>query len=562
MTGLLAGLRGLGVARLVAMAAVAACVAGFLALLAVGGGAPRMAMLYGDLDLREAGAIAEALDAQHISHAEGAGGTRIDVPEGDVDRARMLLARAGLPSGGSMGYELLDRANGLMATESQEAMTRSRALEGELSRTLRTLSGVRAARVHLVLPKREPFARDRQEAQASILLTMSGAARLDPEGVRAVLNLVAAAVPGLRAQNIALVDNRGNVLARAGAPVDGAGAAAGTDELRRTTEIRLARAVEDMLERTLGTGRVRAEATVQMDVTQVHETQERFAPEEQVVRSVQTTSDNTKSTEAAPAVTVANNLPNADAGAGGAGAGSSEQRQDETTNYEIGKTVRTLVREQPEIRRVSLAVMVDGTLDGPKGADGAPTWQPRNADELARITTLVRGAVGFDEKRGDIVQVVSMRFQREPDADVVVVPRVLGVAIEGGLVARLAQIGVVGLLALLALAFVLRPMVLRLSATRTPDGLPGSAAGNRRAVDVARDGVTAAVADGRTRGETDALTGPGDTALLEGPDDGLIEVASVDGQLRASSLRRIAGLVERHPEESLQIVRSWLQEPA
>lgn len=551
MSGLIAGLRGLGLPRLLAMAAVAACVAGFLALLAIGGGSPRMSMLYGDLDLREAGSIADALDAAHIVHAESAGGTRVDVADADVDRARVLLAKAGLPSGGTLGYELLDRESSLTATEGQEAMTRERALEGELSRTLRTLTGVRAARVHLVLPKREPFARDRQEAQASVLLTMSGAARLDPEGVQAVLNLIAAAVPGLRAQNIALVDSRGNVLARAGQPVDAAGEATGVDDLRRATETRLARAVEDMLERTLGPGRVRATASVDMDVTQLHETQEHYSPDEQVVRSTQTTNDNTKSSEAPATVTVANNLPGADA-AGAPGAGTAEQRSEETTNYEIGKTVRTMVREQPEIRRVSLAVMVDGTTDGAKGADGQPTWQPRSADELARITTLVRSAVGFDEKRGDSVQVVSMRFvQEDTGTDQPSTPHLLGMALEGGLIARLAQIAVVGVLALLALAFVLRPMVLRLSAARTVDdplALGRSADANALAGPAA----------------TRAVAGPGNAAMLAGPpdDDTLIDVSQVDGQVRSSAIRQVARMIDSHPEEALSIVRSWLQQAA
>ena len=315
-----------------------------------------MALLYADMELREAGQVVEQLDRAHIAHQVEAGGTRVLVLADQVSRARLLLAKEGLPSGGSIGYELFDRADGLTATGFQQQVTQSRALEGELSRTIRTIQGVRSARVHLVLPKREPFSRERQDAQASIMLTMSGAARLDREGTQAVLNLVTAAVPGLRAQNVAIVDSRGGVLARAGQPTGQAANVATADEAKRASELRLARAVEEMLERTIGVGHVRAEASLDYDYDQVRETQERFDPDGQVVRSQQNTTSNSRSSEAPTSVSVQNNLPNADTSA--TQGGTQDQKQEETTNYEIGKTVRTLIREQPQLRRLSLAVMV------------------------------------------------------------------------------------------------------------------------------------------------------------------------------------------------------------
>ena len=205
MAALLEGLKALGAARLIAMAAVAGAMLLMLAFLALrGGGGERMSLLYADMDLREASQVADLLDRSHIAHEVGPDGTRISVPASEVARARLLLAKEGLPSGGSIGYEIFDRGDGLTASQFQQAISQTRALEGELARSIRMISGVRGARVHLVLPKREPFARDRVEAQASVVLTMAGAARMDREGVQAVLNLVAAAVPGLRPQNIGI----------------------------------------------------------------------------------------------------------------------------------------------------------------------------------------------------------------------------------------------------------------------------------------------------------------------------------------------------------------------
>ncbi len=530
MRAILDGLKALGAARLAAMGGVAAVVLGLLAFMAMRGTAAPMALLYADLDLREAGQIVDQLEHAHIAHGLQGGGSRILVAVDQVDQARLLLARQGLPSGGSVGYEIFDRGNSLTETSFQQRISQTRALEGEISRTIRLIHGVRGARVNLVLPQREPFARDQQAAQAGVVLTMEGAQRLDKEGVQAILNLVAAAVPGLKAQNIAIVDSRGDLLARAG---EATGSAGGTssDELRRATEMRLSRAVEQMLERSLGAGQVRAEAAVTMDFDRVNETQETYNPDQQVVRSQQNTSDNQSSTEAQKSVTVQNNLPNADAG--NAQAGTQEQRRDETTNYEIGKTVRTLVREQPQIKRISLAVMVNGIVA--PGPDGKPAWQERTPEDLARIATPVRSAIGYDAARGDKVEVVQMRFVVQ-DAGVAEAPHTMfGLPLGRADLMRLAESALLALVVVVGLLFVLRPMAVRLIRPAKALAAPGPAGAHPPS-----EGV---VALPRANSE-----------------ESLVDVDNVEGQMRLSSIKRVSELVERYPGETLGIVRTWLLE--
>ena len=550
MKGVLGALKGLGPVRLAAMGGVALATLGLLAFLALRGGEP-MALLYADLDLKEAGQITDQLDRAHIAHQDEGGGSRIMVPADQVARARLLLAKEGLPSGGSLGYEIFDRGDGITASQFQQNINETRALEGELARSIRMIDGVRAVRVHLVLPRREPFAREKPAAQASVLLEMNGAARMDREGVRAVVNLVAAAVPGLKAENIAIIDSRGNVLARAGTPTGPAAAAQSTEEIRQATELRLSRAVEEMLERTLGPGRVRAEASVEMSFDQLHETQEKYDPDQQVVRSTQTVSDNNKTTEASNNVSVQNNLPNANAG--NTGAGSTEARQEETTNYEIGKTVRTLVQDQPQIKKISLAVLVDGVET--KGPDGATVWKERSADELARINTLVKSAIGYDEKRGDHVEVVNLRFAGAEEVTVPEDKGLFGLGLRKPDLMRLAETGVFALIAIMALLLVLRPLALRL--------VPAQIAGG----DVAAVEALTASEGAGAGGVVGAIAGPAGAAAIAGPqgvalnmlsDDAMVEVANIEGQMRASSLRRINELVTRHPDETLAIVRGWI----
>ncbi len=556
------GLKALGPARLIAMGVVAVGMLALLGMLALRGGGERMALLYGELDSREAGQIVAALERQKVPHQVGAGGTQILVPAEQVARLRAVLARDGLPSGGSIGYEIFDRGDGITASQFQQKMSETRALEGELARSIRTIAGVRGARVHLVLPRREPFARERTEAQASVMLTTAGAGRLDREAVQAIVNLVAGAVPGLRPRNISVVDSRGTLLARGGEATGPAAAAMSGEEIRRATEIRVARAVEEMLERSLGPGRVRAEATVAMDFDRIQETQEKFDPEGQVARSTQSVTDNSRTTEQNASVSVQNSLPNADAGK--EMTGTQEARQEEPINYELGKTVRTLVREHPQIRRLSLAVLVDGVEE--RGAGGAVEWKPRSAEDLERIARLVRSAVGFDEKRGDTVEVVTMRFAADPELGGVEARGMFGLGFDGADMARLAQTAVVGVIAVLALLLVFRPMVLRLTAQggqALPAGAMAALPGGAMAVSA--DGTVTAASLGLAADVTRLLDGPGAAGMVAalpapGEEDALVSMTNIEGQMRASSLRQLAEMVEKHPEESLTIVRAWMQE--
>ena len=547
MKPVLDGFRALGPARLLALGVVGLGMLVMLGLLALRGGTPsQQSLLYADLDLREASQMADALDRAHIAHQELGGGDRILVSATDVARARMLLAKDGLPSGGSIGYEIFDRGDALTSTQFQQDINETRAMEGELARSIRMLQGVRNARVHLVLPKRQPFSHDVAAAQASVMLTMAGAARLDPQAVQAVLNLVAAAVPGLKPSAIAIIDSRGNLLARAGQPTTEEAIVQTGEELHRATELRLSRAVEEMLEQSLGPGRVRAEAAVTMNFERVNETSESYNPDQQVVRSTQTSTDKSTSTEGEKTTTVANNLPNADAAGGQSG--SQDQKQDETTNYEIGKTVRTLVREQPQIARISLAVMVDGTVQ--PGKDGKPVWTERGPDELARIKRLVQSAIGYDEKRGDTVEVVSMRFALADESLAAAPAGLLGLSLEKADFLSLAQSGILALVVLLALVFVLRPMALRLSAV-----VPQSMLGGGDALLVGPDGVAITMSDDMPRSTSSLLSAAGQAMLT---DESMVNMQNVEGQIRASAMKKLTELVEQHPEASLSIMRSWM----
>jgi flagellar M-ring protein FliF len=554
VNGLLQGLRTLGPTRIAALGIVAVGLLGLITFLAIRAGQPPMALLYADLDARDSAAVVQSLERQRIPFRLEGNGGRIMVPVEQVARVRLTLAGEGLPTGGSVGYEIFDRSDSLTASSFQQGINQVRALEGELARSIRQLQGVRAVRVHLVLPRREPFARTQAEAQASIVLTMTGAQRLDREQVQAIVHLVSAGVQGLKPQNISVVDSRGSLLARGGQAVSGIGIAMNAEEVRRAHELRLSRAVEELLERTLGVGRVRVEATVDMDFDRITESRESFDPDQQVARSTSSISEQSRGQDRQQNVTVGNNLPNPEAQ--NAGSSNEESRTEEVTNFEIGRTLRQIVREAPQVRRQSIAVLVDGTMA--RGEGGAVEWRARTAEEIAQITTLVRGAVGFNEDRGDKVEVVNLRFA-EPDAGTAEEDSLFGLPIGRNEIVRIVETAVFGIIALLALLLVVRPLAGRVLERVGPAngdmlaGLPGTSGLP------ALSGPAAAAAAA-------ALAGPGGQAMLAGPDgevalaegDSLINIGQVEGQMRASSLRRVAELAEKHPEEALSVIRSWM----
>jgi flagellar M-ring protein FliF len=548
LNALFAGLKTLGPVRLAALGAVGIAVLGVIVFLAARAGQPPMALLYGELDQRDAAQIVAALERQRIPYRLGANGTQILVPTDQVPRVRLSLAGEGLPAGGSVGYEIFDRADGLTASSFQQNMNHLRALEGELARTIRSIQGVRGARVHLVLPRRDPFSRREGEAQASIVLTMAGVQRLDREQVQAIVHLAAAAVPGLKPQNISVVDNRGSLLARSGQAVGGMGLAMNAEEMRRAHEIRVGRAIEEMLERTLGVGRVRAEVSAEMDFDRVTESRESFDPDQQVARSVQSVTEESRSTERNENVTVGNNLPNPQPQQNQAG--SQESRTEETTNYEIGRITRQTVRDTPVVRRLSVAVLVD---HAPAAAGAEP--QPRSAEELERIATLVRSAVGFDRERGDRVEVVNLRFA---DATAVTAEEetLFGLPIGRAEIVRVVETVVFGIVALLALLLVARPLAGR-ALERIGQGEAAGALGGPQEGVAALPAPSgnAAIADGST--PLSALGAPV-AALPMGDRESMINIAQIEGQMRASSIRRVAELAEKHPEEAVSVVRGWM----
>ncbi|KAB2872719.1 MAG: flagellar M-ring protein FliF, partial [Pseudorhodoplanes sp.] len=305
MQGLTEFLRTLGVTRIAAMAAVTAALIGFFVFLMLRVTSPAMTTLFTDLSFEDSSAIIKDLERQSIPFELRNDGTSILVPKANVTRLRMKLAEGGLPKGGGIGYEIFDKSDALGTTSFVQNINHLRALEGELSRTIRAIERVQAARVHLVIPERPLFSRDKAEPSASIVLRVRGA--LEAQQVRAIRHLVASAVNGLKPARVSIVDENGRLLAD-GTADDGAGGA-GADERRIAFERRMREQVEAIVSSVVGPGRAHVQLTADFDFNRITQTSDKFDPEGRVVRSSQVREEATQTDNREGQVTVGNELP-------------------------------------------------------------------------------------------------------------------------------------------------------------------------------------------------------------------------------------------------------------
>lgn len=541
MNALIQQIKALGPVRLAIAGAIIVALIAFLIYVVARMGGTETALLYGDLSKPDAAKITQRLDQMNIPYQIRADGAQIYVPVEQVAKTRISLAGEGLPSGGSIGYEIFDQAQGLATSSFVQNINQLRALEGELARTIRGIDNVKDARVHLVLPTRELFSRERQEPSASVLLRMTSSQRLEKPQVVAIQNIIAASVPNLKPERIAIADERGQLLARGGVNAGSTGAVLEqSEELRLAYEQRIARQIENLVERSIGFGKARVEASAEVDYSRMNETEEVFNPEQQVLRSSQNVNDSSEQseTDGNPSVTIANNLPTGSATAGGATTSQSRSnRTEETLNYEISKRITNRTRDPGAIALKSVAVLVDHKTNG-FDENQKPVMEPRTTQEIAAIRALVASAAGLSEGQ---VEVVNMPFA-SLDADVPPAKTVFGNTTVDELMEYL-KIAVLGLVGILVVLMVVRPLLARLF-----DAVPSAATAGAGAQLLGQNGMA-------------QLGGPRDMIPAVEIGDSIeemIDLNRIEGRVKASSLRKIGEIIEKHPEDVVAILRGWL----
>lgn len=485
--------------------------------------------------------VVERLHQVGIPYQLSRGGELISVPTDRLDEARLEIASQGLPQGGGrIGFEIFDQTSWTM-TDFTEQVNYRRALEGELEKTILTLSEISQARVHLVLTQESLFIEERQPAKASVVIKIRSGSNLASNRVRSIANLVAYGVEGLAPENVTVVDANGNMLS---VPPNESQALESVQlELRRRIEQELAEKVVSTLEPLVGKDKVRASSSVVLDYRETEETEEIFDPERTVVLSQQRTEDQSFDSARQPG------------GVPGTGATEDEKedqevvdqrlRKSEMTNYEVSKTVRHVKSPKGTIERISIAVVVDDKVEMTTNAEGESikTAQPRSSEEMDQLRVLASAAVGFDEKRGDELTVQNISFQETPAAPPNLTEETLLEQLTPLIPTAMKYLTALGLFALFYL-MIFRPVKRKVFASldlANPElaQLPSGAAAGEHVHQLNQQ-------------QTGALGGGSQAALEAG------DVAGPLGERHAALKRQLVEISRKEPSTVSQVIKTWL----
>ena len=515
---------------------IAATIAMFMAVLGLSRMAttPNMALLYSGLDSAAAGEVVTALEARGVAYEVAGDSIRVDAAM--RDELRMMLASEGLPATGAAGYELLDGLSGFGTTSQMFDAAYWRAKEGELARTILAVPSVRAARVHIAKAPAQPF-RTEERPTASITVTTSGGG-LPASQARALQHLVAAAVSGMRPEDVAIIDSVAGLI-----PAGDDSMMPGSADSR---EAELKRNVERLLAARLGPGRAVVEISLAVVTERESLTEKTFDPATRVAISSDTEERSDSATEPAGDVTVASNLPEGDAGAGASGQSNSSETR-ERVNYEVSETQREVLRLPGAVRRLTVAVLIDG--ETVTNADGTTTFTPRPEEELTALRDLVSSAVGLDDARGDVLTLKSMAF--EPLADLGTTADAAGLLPPMGPVnvMNLIQIGILALVVLAIGLFVVRPVLM---------------SGARRGIALPPAEPALALPGLASSGAGPDFDGEGLRVLTGEIQDGDLPPMSIYSEAEedlqdSDPVARLRRLIEERQAESVEILRGWME---
>jgi flagellar M-ring protein FliF len=502
--------------------------------------------LYSNLARMDSTQALQILDNSQIKYKVDQSSGALLVEAGKIHEARLKMADSGMTSDGAAGFELLDKEQPLGTSQFMENARYRRSFEGELARTIMSISSVRGARVHLALPRQTTFIRDQQKPSASVFVELFPGARLNNEQVRSIANLVASSIPEMPLENVTVVDQRGNLLSKTSAETEQAAESTRQLDYIRQMEDRTRLRVASILEPMLGNENFRAEVAADVDFTAIEQADEVFNPDLPAVRSEQTMQEQRGEASAGGIPGALSNQPPVDgaapeqataaaappaAGAAATAADGGRSRQQVVRNYELDRTVSYTKHQVGKLRRLTVAVAVNNkvTTDA-EGKKTEITWTP---EEIQRLTTLVRDAVGYDPARGDSINVINTAFlpsTAAEDAQIEELP-----IWQQPWVMNYVKQGLGGLFVIILVFAVLRPVMSSLT-------------------QVARE--TRQMEVHTTLGDMGGLGGEGGGQVSFGSGSGMMLPGPEEGQ--EQQITAVKGLIAEDPGRVAQVVRRWV----
>lgn len=535
----------MGAARIAMLVVAVVMLIGLISMIAVRGNAPDYGIVYGGLNEQEQAKIAQTLDALNVDYQVRSGG--VYVPKNRIPELRLKIAGEGIVGSSTAGYEIFDSQSSFGTTSLVQNINARRALEGELARTINSLPSVASSRVHLVMPKKKLFSRERIEPTASVTVNI-GTRILNDEQVQSITHMVAASVPGLTPDNVTIIDNRGNMLSSGNKSQSNMMNM--QQKVQRQVETEYEHSIKRMLEKVVGPNKANVKVTAELNFDSIEEESEIFDPEKQVVRSEQRSEDRMNATQTQPnqAAGASANIPGQEVGGGQAGSNEERQSAEETINYEISKTVRRHVHSGGAIKQLSVAVLVEGHYSN---EDGIQKYVAYDENDIAKFETLVKTAIGYDEERGDLVEIIDMPFAQIEEE-----------TIEEPLFTKddyfmIAEYALIAIAIFLLIFMIIKPI---LKATLPKNNEVDSAMSGEAAASGATAGGPGAPAINIQGMETAPDGTPVNLPTNEIVDsDSMIDLESVEGQVRESSIKKVVKIITENPEESTNVIRGWLQ---
>ena len=553
---------------------------------------PNYQPLYRNLSAATASAMEATLTSSGFNAVMSADGSSVSVPASDMARARMVLAETGIPIEGDPGWELFDESTGLAMNSFMQRVNRLRAMEGELARSIQTLEGIQSARVHLVLPEREAFSREKPNPRASVIVRPTAGRTVNRKQASAIRNLVASSVAELDLNRVTVLSANGEVILAENGSASGQGS---LQSAKTSIEERLAQEVQNMLTARVGAGNARVRVNVDLTTSREVVVEQSFNPDQQVVRSTESTTEDKSGSEGGGTVGVENNIPAALQDGAGGGASNTQSKSGEIVQYEIGNTRREIIREAGEVKKVSVAVLVNGIYNV-EGDD--VVYEERAPAEIERLTELVKTAVGFDAGRGDTVSVDSLRFiDYSLEVGEPVTMSFMDAVTRNfmSVLRALAGLLIVALVMILGVRPALKTLLEQpatLDSSGADASLPGPEETSLASAEATIDGeaqtadpvevgqslpapdVQASVGESAPNANTlePAAAAPVDPEAMgatsvfditqdDGPHE-YIETLGVRGSLIKARVEAIQNMAEEKPDEVLRVLRSWLNQEA
>ncbi len=510
-------------------------------------------ILYADLQAEEARAVAKKLGEEKVPHLLSADQSTVSVPKSFAAKARMELAKAGLPGSSVVGFEKFDSATLGMSSYVQRIQY-VRAVQGELTRSIQALSSVKHARVHISIPPKKTFLEEEEPPKGSVVLELKRGQKPSKSEVNGIAHLVASAVEGLKVSNVSIVDTQGNFLHRPESEGSSNGLSTALLENQRTMEAEYERRVEEILSPVVGVGKVRAKVAAEIDSSRVNTTEESFDPDKAAVRNVVRNDEVTTGSKPNP-VGIAgsrSNLPGAEAATPAVPmANTSSEKNVQNTSYSIPRKVQVTDKPSGNLKRLTVAVIVDGYYQNVKGTE---QFTPRSDDELRRLQDLVANSVGFDAQRRDSITVSCLPFRTTEfvpeEAPVVPVSWWNSQPLP-------LRIGIVSLAALIPFSLGMLLFLRKGRAAKSAESL--STSGSALAAAAAGEPKTVAQLQAEAAAVASGLSPAAVAALSEGKPG--VEAEPVEKQEEEALRKQIVERLGATPKKGLAVIEEWLEEP-